>query len=269
MEVYDNNNNIVIDLPNVLNKWKSEFENLYNFHPEPGNFDDDFYLECMSNLETDNQDYFRELDNDITIDELRKVINHTRNNKSVGLDNLPFEVFKNNGSDEILTLLFNKIYDFGLTPSIWNLAIIKPIPKNALVDPRLPLEYRGISLLSTVYKLFTSVLNNRIVKTAEINNIYSDEQNGFRKDRSCEDHLFTLSSIIRNRKHERLPTYVAFVDFEKAFDRVDRNMLFFKLKSMGFDGKIRRMIKSIYSGCMSTVNVNGYLTENFATSVSG
>jgi hypothetical protein len=42
-------------------------------------------------------------------------------------------------------------------------------------------------------------------------------------------------------------------------------MLFFKLKSMGFDGKILRMIKSIYFGCMSTVNVNGYLTENFAT----
>ncbi len=48
---------------------------------------------------------------------------------------------KNNGSDEILTLLFNKIYEFGLIPSIWNLAIIKAIPKNALADPCLPLEY--------------------------------------------------------------------------------------------------------------------------------
>ncbi len=64
--------------------------------------------------------------------------------------------------------------------SIWNLAIIKPIPKNALADPRLPLEYRGISLLSTVYKLFTSVLNKRIVQTAETNSLYSDEQNVFR-----------------------------------------------------------------------------------------
>jgi hypothetical protein len=106
----------------------------------------------MSNLETDNQDYFRELDNDIAIDELQKVINHTSNNKSVDLDNLPFEVFKNNGSDEILTLLFNKMYDFSLTPSI--LAIIKPMPKNALADPCLPIKSLGISLLFTVYKLF-------------------------------------------------------------------------------------------------------------------
>ncbi len=70
MDVYDNDNNIVTDLPNVLNKWKSEFESLYNLCPEPGNFDDKFYSECMSNLETDNEDYFRELDNDITIDEV-------------------------------------------------------------------------------------------------------------------------------------------------------------------------------------------------------
>ncbi len=73
---------------------------------------------------------------------------------SVGLDNLPCEIFKNNGCDEILTLLFNKIYEFGLITSIWNLAIIKHILKNALADPCLPLEYRSIYLLSTVYKLF-------------------------------------------------------------------------------------------------------------------
>ncbi len=63
----------------------------------------------MSNMDNDNEDYFRELDNDITIDEVRKAINQTHNNKSVGLDNLPYEIFKNNGSNEILTLLFNKI----------------------------------------------------------------------------------------------------------------------------------------------------------------
>ncbi len=66
----------------------------------------------------------------------------------------------------------------------------------------------------------------------ETSSLYSEEQNGFRKNRSCEDHLFILSSIIRNRKRERLSTYIAFVDFVNS---VDRNLLFFKLKSMGFD----------------------------------
>ena len=243
MEVYDEDGNIVTDLPKVLHKWKNEFQSLYNFQPEPGQFDDNFYDECIrnftSNTESGYQEtfYFHELDDDISLEEVRRVINSTKLRKSVGIDNLPYEIFKDHRSDSMLTLLFNKFYQSGLTPSIWNLAIIKPIPKNSLADPRLPLEYRGISLLSTIYKLFTSVLNNRIVNLAEEHDIYVNEQNGFRKDRSCEDHLFTLSSIIRNRKKEKLPTYVAFVDFEKAFDRIDRNLLFYKLKQMGFGGK--------------------------------
>ncbi len=91
----------------------------------------------------------------------------------------------------------------------------------------------------------------------------NNKQNGFQKNRSFEDHLFTLSPIIRNRKDERLFTYIAFVDFEKAFDCVDRNLLFFKPKSMGFDGEVSTAIESIYSSCLSTVYVNGYLTEKF------
>ncbi len=108
-------------------------------------------------------------------------------------------IFKNNGSDEILTLLFKKIYKFSLIPSIiWNLAIIKLIHKNALADPCLPLEYRGISLLSTFYKLFISVLNKKIVQTAETNSLYSDEQNGFKKIdtvRTSYSHSHQLSEI--------------------------------------------------------------------------
>ncbi len=266
MEVYDDDGGILNDQQSVLAKWKQEFEGLYNFVPEPGVFDDTFYNNCTANMNLSGNDvYFDELDNEISLDEVRKVVNHAHNRKSVGIDNLPYEIFKNSDSHVILTLLFNKIYEYSITPSIWNLAIIKPIPKNSLADPRLPLEYRGISLLSTVYKLFTSVLNNRIVKTAEQNNLYADEQNGFRKKRSCEDHLFSLMSVIRNRKRDRLPTFVAFVDFEKAFDRVDRNLLLYKLKCMGIGGKMFNMIKSIYTDCKSCVNVNGFLTPSFSS----
>ncbi len=63
------------------------------------------------------------------------------------------------------------------------------------------------------------------------------------------DHVRTTqshSSIIRNGKCERLSKYIALVNFEKAFDWEERNLLFFKLKSMGFDGKKLRAIKSIY-----------------------
>ncbi len=117
------------------------------------------------------------------------------------------------------------------------MAIIKHIPKSSMIDPRFPLQYRAISLLSTVYKLFSSLLNVRISKCAEDNNLFADEQNGFRGKRSCEDHVFVLSFIIRQRKAKRLPTYIAFIDMEKVFDCVDRNLLLYKLLSLGVGGK--------------------------------
>ncbi len=94
-----------------------------------------------------------------------------------------------------------------------------------MIDPRLPLQYRDISILSTVYKLFSSLLNVRKSKCAEDNNLFAYEQNGLHGKRSCEDHVFVLSSISRQRKAKRLPTYIAFIDMEKAFDCVDRNLL--------------------------------------------
>ena len=75
-------------------------------------------------------------------------------------------------------------------------AIIKPIPKNAQNDPRVPLNYRGVSLLSTVSKLFSGILNNRLVAFLDSENLLVDEQNGFRKSRACIDHIFILTTIM-------------------------------------------------------------------------
>jgi hypothetical protein len=55
---------------------------------------------------------------------------------------------------------------------------------------------------------------------------------GFRKGQSCSDQIFTLTTILRNRKAQGKQTYVAYLDAEKAFDRVDRNLLLYKLLNM-------------------------------------
>ena len=161
--------------------------------------------------------------------------------------------------------MFNKIFDINIIPTDWKCAIIKPIPKSSILDPRVPLNYRGISLLSTVYKMFATVLNHRLCTCLETNNIYVDEQNGFRKGRSCLDHIFALTSIIRGRRALKKSTFVAYVDMEKAFDRVDRELLFYKVLSVGIGGKMYRCLQSIYDSCQCAVNVNGYITSMFAS----
>ena len=123
-----------------------------------------------------------------------------------------------------------------------------------------------VSAFCLLYIQFlSSILNFRLSQCAENHDLYAEEQNGFRKGRSCLDHVYSLSSIIRNRKQRGLSTYVAFIDMEKAFDRVDRDLLFYKLLSMGIGGKVYNCIKNMYDGCKASINLNGHITESFMT----
>jgi hypothetical protein len=82
-------------------------------------------------------------------------------------------------------------------------------------------NYRGITLSSNVYKVFSKVIEKKIVSFLEDSNILGESQGAFRKNRRLEDHIFTL------QKKKEKNTYLAFLDLSKAFDRVWREGLFF------------------------------------------
>lgn len=114
-------------------------------------------------------------------------------------------------------------------------------------------------MLSVVAKCYSSVLNNRVQQYLEENEILSDAQNGFRRDRSCEDHIFTLTNLIQNRKS----TFVTFVDLQKAFDLVNRDLLQYKLQlvqymmpSPVFMEKHSRVL------CVNDLRTNWFLCSN-------
>ena len=122
-------------------------------------------------------------------------------------------------------------------------------------------------MLCTVSKLYTSILNTRIRDFMETHKLFVEEQNGFRQNRSCEEHIFSLSSIINCRKTSGLDTFVCFVDFEKAFDKVDRDLLFIKLSSYGIKGKTLQSIKALYKNSECSMLINEYTTPWFSTSM--
>ncbi len=99
--------------------------------------------------------------------------------------------------------------------------------------------------------------------------LIEDEQNGFRKDRSCLDHIHALSSIIRNRINKKLPAFVAFVDFKKAFDYVDRYFMFYSLMQYNIDGKVYKSIKSLYTNTISCIRINAYCSPWFRVNSVG
>ena len=170
-------------------------------------------------------------------------------------------------SVNVLYRFFNLCFEYGKVPSIWQKAIISPVPKSAMKDPHVPSEYRGVSLLSHVGKIYSQVLNNRIVSYCEITDLFCDEQNGFRKSRSCQDHIFSLTTIIRNRLKMKKDTFVAFIDMQKAFDWVNRDFLWYKLLVHNITGKIYWAVRSIYNYNESCVKVNTLLSEWFKVSV--
>ena len=77
--------------------------------------------------------------------------------------------------------------------------------------------------------MFSGVLAERISGYLETSDKLANEQNGFRPERSCVDHIFTLCDLLRIRKAHKLETFCSFVDFKKAFDLVNHNLLYYKL----------------------------------------
>ena len=108
------------------------------------------------------------------------------------------------------------MFELGYFPEPWTEEYIVPIFKKG--DKNWASNYRGITLLSIIGKLFTRILNNRLNSWAEEYSIYVEAQAGFRKGMGTLDNIFIFNNLITHciDNNERL--CCAFVDFTKAFD---------------------------------------------------
>ncbi|XP_060587764.1 uncharacterized protein LOC132743245 [Ruditapes philippinarum] len=265
IEIIDSNGRVCHDESSVFERWRSDFENLYHTSDNT-DFDEDFFdrnkvhkqlleLNMLDPLYSENE----QLNSNITIDEITNIVMTAKSRSTCGYDQIPYDVLKFPDIIVVLQQLFQLIMDTSIIPTLWRKSIICPVLKDPTSDARLPMNYRGISLLSCVSKLYSSFINKKLIKYLDDNDILAEEQNGFRHGRSCEDHVFTLDSIIRDHNS----VFTAFIDLRKCFDFVDREMQMYKLLLNGVDGKLYNSIKSIYNHTVSCVRINGRLTEWF------
>lgn len=143
-----------------------------------------------------NRCSFEELDKPITTTEVEFIVKKLKRNKACGSDNLLNEYFIE--CYDILSAhlvdIFNAVLNSGHFPSDWSNGIIVPIfKKNDPCDVR---NYRGITLVSCLSKIFTGILNKRLNDWSEKNDILSDAQFGFRKGRSTVDAAFVLNAVV-------------------------------------------------------------------------
>ena len=196
-----------------------------------------------------------EKENEIDIDsigpnilkcEVRKAIQDMKRGKATGDDEIPVDILKLMGESGIdaLTKLINRIYDSGEWPNDFLEVTMIPLPKKP--NAKKCSDHRTISLISHVSKIVARILTKRIEKRAE--DILSEDQFGFRKGRGTRDAIGAVRILAERAMEVNTEVCVCFIDWQKAFDRVNWEKLMEILNRIGIDWKDRRLITSLYMG---------------------
>ena len=151
-------------------------------------------------------------------------------------------------------------------PESWSLGLIIPLYKNK-GDRNDCNNYRGITLLSCIGKLFTSILNERLKVFCDDHDIINENQAGFRAGYSTIDHVFSLKVLIDLFFSGKQKLFCAFVDYAKAFDTIWRDGLWYKLNKCGIckASKLYRIIFNMYQGIKSCIFSGNMKSEYFVS----
>ena len=276
----DPDGNVVTGLPEVLRVWR-EFSKAISSADltgtkEEGIYDEDHKTEVEEKLRRlrgtlQHQDH---LDRPITEPEVWSAIRELKLGKAPGVDGVLTDIIKH-AADAVgkgrlgqgntvvtaIATLFNFMFEREVWPDRWSRGVIFPIHKH---DSRLdPGNYRPITLLSVMGKLFGSVINARLIAFSEAVGSICDEQGGFRPKRGAPDQVFLWREILASRKERRLPTVACFVDVRKAYDTVWREGAYVRIYEGGVRGKIWRQLQVMHAGTSRSVLHPAGLTDPF------
>ena len=182
--------------------------------------------------------------------------------KTPGSDGLPadfYKVFWNNLADCLVNSI-NYAYEVRQFSVSQRRGIIKVIPKKD-ADPCLVKNWRPITLLNTDYKIAAKAIANRL--KIVIPKIVNNDQTGFIKGRFIGENIRLIEGIINYTATQNIPGQLLFLDFEKAFDTVERLFIWKTLESFNFGSSIINWIKLCYQNIESCILNNGWASGYF------
>jgi hypothetical protein len=190
---------------------------------------------------------------EISVEELKFVVDSMKSGKATGADELPIDLFKlcSDVGLETLSEIFNLILEKEEVPVNWCESEIILLFKSG--DKCEIGNYRPISLIPHLCKLFMKVLMFRIGDV--LNKEQPPEQAGFRSNFSTIDHIFTMNQIIEKCNEYKKIVYIAFIDYQKAFDSLEHIYIWRALQIQGVDAKYIRIIKKIYENARSRIKL--------------
>ena len=243
---------VVIEEEEIRRVWKDYYSKLLN---EEFNWDKDS-LDPVDPI-------FGPSDN-FSCSEIRAAILKAKNCKAAGPSGVVSDMLKASDSAGVqwVTDLCNAIVRDGAIPSDWRKSLMVNVYKGK-GDALECGSYRGIKLTDHVMKVLERVIEKRVRNIVDID----DMQFGFRPGRGTTDAMYIVRQVQERFLANKKELWIAFVDLEKAFDRVPREVVWWSLRKVGVDEWLINMIKAMYVGTTTAVKGKGGISEEFEVKV--
>ena len=226
--IHDKNNKIITNKTDILERWAEFYEDLYLDASDPTSIDDSEEDQIPPILRS----------------EIVHCISLLKSGKSAGLDNIYSEYLKAGGESLIdaLDLLFNKIRTTNKVPQKFNEALIVVLFKKGIrLDCK---NYCPISLLSHVYKLFISIIANRVKNS--LYESFPESQAAYQPGRGTIEQIIALEQMLEKSIEFNNPLYLVFIDFTKAFDSIKLPCLWKLLEQTSINKRYINLLKCTY-----------------------
>jgi len=263
-----------------LDAWNIHFDMIFNPTISPLSLTEEEanIKDTLFNLHAGDPALMEALNERISVAEVELAFAKLPNRKAAGADGITAECFKaalDDSSGEIsyilapvMTDLLNVVFLDSDFPTQFAINTLTPIYKGKgdALDMN---NYRGIAVGSLFCKIFESVLYDRYNNALEMNDLRSPFQLGFRRSHGTLDGLFGLRHLVDKAMHIGQPLYALFIDFEKAFDRVQRNFLISRCKQLGCSGVFLEAMVKMLEDIQMQVKCHGKLGASIHTSNLG
>ena len=245
---------VLKDQSSILERWAEHFSTLLNQESEA----DHTILDQLPEFPPIDH-----LNQPPTFREVLSAVRSLKNNKSPGVDNIPAELLKQGGylCTRALHQYITKVWADENIPQQWRDANIVTIYKNK-GDKTICGNHRGISLLAVAGKVLAKVMLQRLISNIS-ETILPESQCGFRKNRSTVDMVFTARQLQEKCREQHQDLFMAFIDLSKAFDTVQRDLLWSTLLRFGCPNKFVNILRQFHDGMNARVTIGGQESASF------
>jgi hypothetical protein len=186
------------------------------------------------------------IDITVSMEKIKRRLQKIGENTAKGLDEITVKMLKDEKLLVTVAKIIQNILDGGEVSADLVRGRVSLIEKDSSQKGMLN-TYRPITIMSIVYRLLSFFVNEYIMGWAEENNLLEEYQNGFRLGRRLEDNILVITELIEMARKQNDNLYVAFLDTAKAYDSVNREILYARLRKMGMPEPVVQLIEDMYS----------------------